>query len=57
MNPTLRMILARERVADLIEIAQRGRPRVARRRRRPRGTAPFSRLRDGSWIYRRRDSS
>jgi hypothetical protein len=57
MNPALRMILARQRAAEIREMAERGRPRAGGRKGRPDGPAPFRRLPDGSWIYRRRDSS
>jgi hypothetical protein len=57
MNPALRMILARQRVAEIREMAARARPRAGARRGRPDGAPPFRRLPDGSWIYRRHDSS
>jgi hypothetical protein len=56
MNPALRMIIARQRVADIRRMADRGRQRAPTRDEAPRARAPFLRLPDGSWIYHRRDS-
>ena len=57
MNAALHMILARQRVAEIREMASRSRPRAGGRGRRASAAAPFRQLPDGSWIYRRRDSS
>jgi hypothetical protein len=57
--PSLRMMLARQHVADLRRLAD-----GMRRPRSPHSTQPSvkrlgtsSRLADGSWLYGRRDSS
>jgi hypothetical protein len=57
MNPALLMILALQRVAEILATADRGRHRSGRRDGSPIGVPPFRRLPDGSWIYRRRDLS
>jgi hypothetical protein len=57
MNPHLRMIIARQRSADLLRGANlprrvaRGEDRVVKR------LGPSYKLPGGSWIYRRHDSS
>jgi hypothetical protein len=57
MSGTLHMELARQRVADLMRSAQRERRGARPEDRRMKPVGPSYRLADGSWIYRRRDSS
>jgi hypothetical protein len=57
MNATIRMILARERVAELLRSAERERNLGRSEEHRPKRVGSSYKLPNGSWIYRRRDSS
>jgi hypothetical protein len=57
MHPMLYMILAQERIADLRRTAERERQASSSEEPRTKRLAPSYRLPNGSWIYRRRDSS
>ena len=56
MSPTLSLILAHQRVADLLRSAERERPAANSRDQRLQPVGPAYRLRDGSWLFSRRDS-
>ena len=56
--PDLKMLIARERVAELRREARRGRPRRSRPPGEPtKRLGRSSRLANGTWLYARRDSS
>ena len=57
MNPALRLVLARQRVADILAASGRARHGAGGREGSTSVAAPFRRLPERSWIYRRRDSS
>jgi hypothetical protein len=57
MNPALSMILARQRVADLLRSADRERHMANPEAQPLELVGPYYRLRDGSWLYHRHDSS
>jgi hypothetical protein len=57
MSPALHMILAGQRVADLLRGANAGRPPARSQDELVKLAGASYRLPDGSWIYRRRDSS
>jgi hypothetical protein len=57
MHPGLLMVLATERVADLLRDAGRGRLEAGERAEASRPAGPPYRTPSGAWIYGRRDSS
>ncbi|HWX51663.1 MAG TPA: hypothetical protein VNY34_00130 [Solirubrobacteraceae bacterium] len=57
MTPALHMALARQRVADLMRTGERERRAAKPQPPAVKPVGPSYRLRDGSWIYRRRDSA
>jgi hypothetical protein len=57
VNPTLSLLVAWQRVADLLRSADPGRRLEYSEDKRPESVGSSYRLADGSWIYGRRDSS
>jgi hypothetical protein len=56
MSPTLNLIIAQQRVADLLRNADRERLAATSREEPLQPVGPAYRLRDGSWLFSRRDS-
>ena len=56
LSPTLSLILARQHVSDLLRSADRERPAASARDKSLQPVGPAYRLRDGSWLFSRRDS-
>jgi hypothetical protein len=57
MTSALHMVLARERVAELMRTAERERRAAKPQAPAVKPVGPSYRLPNGSWIYRRRDSA
>jgi hypothetical protein len=57
MNPHLRLIIAQRRIAAQMRSANLARRLARREDRLVKRLGPSYRLRGGSWIYRRHDSS